>query len=302
MNKASDYKIGLISVIFCQFWWGFCPIFWEALKPMDSKIIILYRLFTMFVFSLIAARFKYSWKEIFGPLRDKKVRRKYFIAGLFLATNWSIYVWAMVTERVIQSTIGYYIEPLVICMFGVVIFKEKLTKFNIIATGFACVAVLIILVHFGQLPATGLGLAFTWATYSAIKKTSEQPAIISLVYETMIFGIAALFIIIYIESRGMGGLSYHMPVKYGLLFLTGLVTVIPVGLFSVSATKIPLFMIGLIQYISPTITFILGVFLFKEPIDQTLITAFLIVWVGLVIYTYGQIKDERREHNEITGQ
>lgn len=298
MNKPSEYKLGLICTIFCQIWWGLCPIFWEALKPMDSKIIILYRLFTMFVFSLTAAKFRYSWKEIFSPLRDRKVRLKYFTAGLFLATNWSIYVWAMVTERVIQSTIGYYIEPLVICMFGVVIFKEKLTKYSIIATGFASVAVLLILVHFGQLPGTGLSLAFTWAIYSAIKKTSERPVIISLVYETMIFGIASFFIIIFLESRGMGGMALGMPVKYGMLFLTGLITVIPVGLFGFAATKIPLFMIGLIQYLSPTITFILGVFLFKEPIDHTLIIAFMIVWSGLVIYTVGQIKEARGELND----
>lgn len=290
-TKNNEYKIGLLCVLFCQVWWGLCPIFWEALKPIDSKVIIVYRIFTMFVFSLIAAHMKYSWKAIFSPLRDRKTRVKYFTAGLILATNWSIYIWAMVTERVVQSTIGYYIEPLVICLFGVVLFGEKMTKYNLVAMSFAAVAVVLILLHYGQLPGTALSLAGTWAVYSAIKKTSEQPVLISLVYETMILGILSFFIIIFIELNGVGGLSYNEPVKYGMLFLTGLITVIPVGLFGVSATKIPLYLIGLFQYISPTITLICGVFLFKENVDATQIIAFCIIWIGLIIFSIGEFKN-----------
>ena len=293
LNERKDYKIGLMCVIACQLMWGFLPIFWQAIKPIDSWVIIAYRIFTMFVFALIAARMKYSFREIFEPLKDRKTRIKYFTAGLVLTANWSIYIWAINSGRVIQSSIGYYIEPLVICLFGIVLFHEKVTKYNIVALALAAVAVVVILLHFGQLPGVALGLALTWATYSAIKKKADKPVLLSLVYETMLYGIIALVVIIVIEARGIGGLSYHEPVKYGMLFLTGLVTIIPVGLFGVSAKKVSLQVIGLTQYISPTITLLCGIFLFKEAIDRVQILAFIIIWIGLVFFTIGEFKKNK---------
>lgn len=290
MKKSSDYKIGVICVLACQLMWGFLPIFWQALKPIDSWIIILYRIFTMAVYCLIAARYKYSREELTGPLKDKAVRRKYLISGAVLAANWSIYIWAINSERVLQSAIGYYIEPIVICLFGIVLFHEKVTKWNITAMAMAVCAIGLILWHFKQLPGVALGLCFTWATYSAIKKSSDLPPIISMVYETVPYGILSLFIIIFLEARGMGGLAVGEPGKYAMMFLSGLVTVIPIGLFSVSAKKVSLQLIGMAQYISPTITFLLGIYMFKEPLDPVQLIAFVIVWVGLVFFTIGEFR------------
>ena len=194
----------------------------------------------------------------------------------------------MTSEHVIQAAIGYYIEPLVICAVGIIVFKEKLTKYNMTAMAFALVAIIIILMHFRQLPGVALGLAGTWAVYTAIKKTAKQPAIISLVYETMIYAVIAAFAIFYIEGRGIGAASMGIPGKYALMFLSGLVTLVPVALFSVAAPKVSLFIIGLAQYISPTITLLLGIFLFKEPIDIVQIIAFVIIWTGLCFFTYGE--------------
>ena len=286
----SEYKKGVLCVLACQLIWGFCPIYWEALVPIPSWIIILYRIVTMFVYSYIGARLKYSREEIFGPLGDRAIRRKYFAAGLILTVNWSIYIWAMTTEHVIQASIGYYIEPIVICAVGIVVFKERLTRYNITAMIFALIAIAVILIHFRQIPGVALGLAGTWAVYSAIKKTSELPPIIALVYETMVYAVIALFAILYIETKGIGAISMNIPGKYAMMFLSGLVTLIPVALFAVAAKKVSLFVIGLAQYISPTISLLLGIFMFKEPIDATQIIAFIIIWAGLCIFTYGEFK------------
>ena len=295
INKETEYRRGVICVLACQVMWGFLPLFWNAINPIDSWIIILYRIFTMFVFTVVAARFRYSWKEIFGPLADRNTRVKYFISGAILTANWSIYIWAVTSGRVIQSAIGYYIEPLVICLFGIVLFKEKLTIYNGIAMALALVAVIVILIYFGKLPGVALGLALTWATYSAIKKSSKLPAIIALVYETMVFAIIAIFAIIYIETQGIGGLSYNMPGKYALLFLTGLMTLIPVGLFGVAAPKVSLLLVGLMQYISPTITLICGITILGEDIDFVQLAAFAIIWVGLAFFTVGEVKTHRKQ-------
>lgn len=292
--SVMDYKTGYIAVIGCQLAWGFLPMFWHALMPIDSAIIILYRILTMFIYCLIAAKFQYSWKRIFEPLKDKAIRRKYFTAGFILTINWSVYIWAINSGRVVQASIGYYIEPIVICLFGIVFFHEKITKYNAAAMFMALIAIAVILFHFRQLPGVALGLALTWATYSAIKKTAEQPPMISLVYETMLYAAIALVIIIVLECRGMGGLSYNVPGKYALMMLSGLVTCIPVGLFAVAAKKVSLFVIGLAQYISPTITLFIGIFIFREPIDKVQILAFVIVWIGLVFFTMGEVKNLKK--------
>lgn len=283
----------MICVLACQIFWGFCPIYWQALEPIPSWMIILYRIVTMFVYSYIAARSRYSREEIWGPLKDKAVRVKYFTAGLILTANWSIYIWAMTSERVIQASIGYYIEPIVICAVGIFFFREKLTRYNLTAMVFALIAIMIILFHYRQVPGVALGLAGTWAVYSAIKKTAKEPVLIALVYETMIYSVLALIAVLYIETKGIGVISLNVPVKYGLLFLSGLITLLPVALFSVSARKVSLFVIGLAQYISPTISLLLGVFLFREPIDMIQVIAFIIIWTGLVIFTSGEFISAR---------
>lgn len=294
-KQGSEYRTGVICVLACQLIWGFCPIYWQALEPIPSWIIILYRIVTMFVYSYAAARIMYSREEIWGPLRDRAVRRKFFTAGLILTINWSIYIWAMTSEHVIQSAIGYYIEPIVICAVGIIVFKEQLTIYNTIAMLFALIAIVIILIHYRQLPGVALGLAGTWALYSAIKKTAKQPAVIALVYETMIYAVIALIAVIYIESRGIGAISLGVPGKYALMFLSGLVTLVPVALFGAAAPKVPLFFIGLAQYISPTITLLLGIFLFGEPIDRIQIAAFIIIWTGLCFFTYGEFRRNFRK-------
>ena len=292
-TNNSDYRTGLICVLACQLIWGFLPAYWQALVPIPSWIIILYRMTTMFVYSYIAARLRYTKEEIWTPLKEKGAVRRYLIAGALLTANWSIYIWAMTTGHMIQSSIGYYLEPIVICLFGVVIFKEKFTIYNATAMALAAIALVVMLIHYGQLPGVALGLAFTWATYSAIKKSSKNPPVIELVYETMFYAVFAVIGILVIETRGIGALSFGVPGKYALMFLSGLVTLIPIALFGNAAKKVSLFIIGLTQYISPSITLLLGIFAYKEPIDRVQLISFAVIWIGLIFFTYGEYKNNK---------
>ena len=292
-NKNSDYRNGIICVLACQLIWGFLPVSWQALVPIPSWIIILYRMTTMFIYSYIAARMRYTKEEIWGPLKEKGAVKRYLIAGALLTANWSIYIWAMTTGHMIQSSIGYYIEPIVICLFGVVIFKEKFTKYNATAMALATIALVVMLIHYRQLPGVALGLAFTWATYSAIKKSSKNPPVIELVYETMFYAVFAVIGILVIETRGIGALNLGVPGKYALMFLSGLVTLIPIALFGSAAKKVSLFIIGLTQYISPSITLLLGIFAYKEPIDRVQLISFAVIWIGLIFFTYGEYKNNK---------
>lgn len=292
-NNNRDYKIGLICVLASQLIWGFLPAYWQALVPIPSWIIILYRMTTMFIYSYIAARLRYTKEEIWTPLKEKGAVVRYLIAGALLTANWSIYIWAMTTGHMIQSSIGYYLEPIVICLFGVVIFKEKFTRYNLTAVVFAAVALIVMLIHYGQLPGVALGLAFTWATYSAIKKSSKNPPLVELVYETMFYAVFAVIGILVIETKGIGAFSLGVPGKYALMFLSGLVTLIPIALFGSAAKKVSLFIIGLTQYISPSITLLLGIFIYKEPIDRVQLLSFAVIWIGLIFFTYGEYKSHK---------
>ena len=292
-DNNRDYRIGLICVLASQLIWGFLPAYWQALVPIPSWIIILYRMTTMFIYSYIAARLRYTREEIWTPLKEKGAVVRYLIAGALLTANWSIYIWAMTTGHMIQSSIGYYLEPIVICLFGVVIFKEKFTRYNLTAVVFAAVALIVMLIHYGQLPGVALGLAFTWATYSAIKKSSKNPPLVELVYETMFYAVFAVIGILVIETKGIGALSLGVPGKYALMFLSGLVTLIPIALFGSAAKKVSLFIIGLTQYISPSITLLLGIFVYKEPIDRVQLLSFAVIWIGLVFFTYGEYKSHK---------
>ena len=154
----------------------------------------------------------------------------------------------------------------------------------------AAISLTVMLIHYGQIPGVALGLALTWASYSALKKATDRPPIIELVYETLVLAVFAFAAIIFIESKGTGALSYGVPGKYAMLFLSGLVTLIPIVLFGSAAKKVDLFLIGLAQYISPSITLLLGIFAYKEPIDRVQVISFAIIWIGLVFFSYGEYK------------
>lgn len=288
----TEYKKGILATFGSQLIWGALPIYWHMLRPINSWIIIIYRIFTVFIFSLIIARKFYSWEEILRPLKDKKIVLSYIIAGGFITINWSTYIWAVNANKVIQTSIGYYIQPLIVVLFGIIIFHERLTKYKIIAICLACLSVSLILLYFGKFPLIALMLALSFSIYSVIKKKLKQPAFISLIYETAFYAPFALIIIIYLEIKGMGAVAVMTGVfQFVLLLLSGLMTVIPLGLFAAANIRIPLVTVGVTQYLSPTIQLVLGVLAFGEPFDRFQFIAFLIIWIGLVFFTIGEFKE-----------
>ena len=295
VTEKSQYKEGLISLLLCMTIWGLLPIYWKALIPIDSWIIILYRVSLAFMVSALYARTKYSWKEIFDPLlHDKQLALKYFFAGVLITANWSTYIWAVNAGYMIQSSIGYYIEPLVVCLLAIIIFKEKLSTFKLIAFGLATLAIIIQLVHYKEFPGIALGLAFSFAIYAAIKKTVEQPPLISMVYETFFLAPIALGLILYLEFTGKGSTAMmNAPYQFVLLLFAGLVTVIPLVLFGSAAKKVPMVTLGLMEYISPTIGMFLGVFVYHEPVDIVLLISLVIIWIGLGFFTVSEIRDNK---------
>ena len=297
IDNKKDYRQGLISVLGSSIWWGIMPIYWQWLKPIDSIVIIFYRIVLVALVCLIAALIAHKKEEILAPLKDKKLMAKLIIAGVIITLNWSLYIYAVNSENVIQSCIGYYIEPLVVCLFGMIFFGEKVNRHKAIALIMGAIGVVAVVFYFKQVPSLALSIAFSFAIYAAIKKGLGMPPIISLLYETIFLAPIALGIVIYIETHGIGALAVATGGKYFLLMFCGLFTAFPLVLFANGANKTSMFILGLTEYISPTISLFLSIFYFKEEFYPVQLNAFAVIWTGLVFFTIGEYREYRNAGN-----
>lgn len=296
VKKTSEYTKGLLTCLGCQTLWGFLVLYWDALNPIPSSTVIFYRVFLVGLISTAFALGMYGWKEYRKIFKDKKAFWGLTLTGTIITCNWSLYIWAVKAGFVIQTCVGYFIEPLVVAAFGIIFFKEKLSKFKIISFSLALIGLIVILIHFGEVPSIALGLAITFAVYAALQKNFDMPSMLMLSYETVLLAIPALVIVIYLEVTGQGALS--MPEvgvgKYLLMLCCGPLTALPLFLFGVAATRVELVMLGILEYISPSISLLLGIFVLHEAFDGVQFISFVIVWIGLVFFTVGEVKDRDR--------
>lgn len=291
-----NYKVGLICALICALIWGFLPIYWDALEPISSFVIIFYRIVLMMLTCFLICFYQTrDIKDIFRPMFvERKKMWTYIIAGIVITVNWSIFIWAVTQGFVIQSSMGYFLEPLIVCLFAMVIYKEKTNKWKMISLAFALAGLFVMIIGYKEFPLIAIGLASSFAIYAAIKKSVDLPPFQSLLYETLFIAPMALIVVFYLEGTGIGALSAGGTGKFILLLFAGIATAVPMGLFSMAANKLPLFTLGLTEYISPSISLVLGIFLFKEPFDLIQFSAFVIIWIGLVFFTYGEICELRK--------
>lgn len=298
INTKKEYRLGIAAAILCAVLWGLLPIYWKALSSIDSSLIILYRIVLVFIFASVLCLKTVGWQAMKAPLKEKGLARNLFLAGVLISCNWSIYIWAVAHNFIIQASIGYYIEPLLVCIFGVIFFHEKLDKYKLTALIIAGLGVLFMLVFYRQLPVIALTLAITFATYAAIKRKYRLNALLALFYETIFITPPALIAILYIEFSGKGAFASAEPYQLGLLMLAGVFTGTPLMLFAMAANRISLVTLGITEYIAPSISLVLGIFLYREPFDIIQLITFVIIWIGLVIFTIGEWKEVNREPQE----
>ena len=297
MMENMNYKNGLIYALSCAIIWGFLPIYWNALNPVSSLVVIFYRI-TLMSLTCFAIEYYHTRniKKIFAPMfEDKKKTCTYVVAGILITANWSIYIWAVQAGYVIQSSMGYFLEPLIVCLFGMIIYKEKANKWKLISMGFALAGMLVMIIGYKELPVIAIGLAITFACYAAIKKSVDLSPFQSLLYETAFIAPIALVVVFCLEGSGIGALATGGSEKFILLLFAGIASAVPMGLFSAATRNLPLLTLGLTEYIAPSIALVLGIFLFREPFDIIQFSAFVIIWLGLIFFTYGEIVDIRKK-------
>lgn len=285
----NEKTVGVIYAIAAYTLWGVLTIYWKLIDRVFPIEILSNRIVWAFVFTIAIVAVTKQWEELKRIAKDKKQMTYIFIASILIAFNWGLYIWAVNSNRIIDASLGYYINPLVAVALGVVIFKEKLSLWQGIAISTAFFGVIIKTLQYGKIPWISLGLAISFGLYGAMKKFVKANSIVGLTLETtMITPIAA----IYIASRqfsGVGAFGRESTVVILLLIGSGVVTAVPLLLFASAARRLPLSVIGFTQYISPTISLFIGIFMYHEGFTSIDMISFVFIWLALVMYSLSQI-------------
>jgi chloramphenicol-sensitive protein RarD len=289
MNKGVLAGIGAYTL------WGLFPIYWRWLEQDPAVEILAHRMLWSLVFVAILLTVQKDWNWLGQTLRNRKTVMVYAIAAVFLSVNWFTYIWAINAGYVVEASLGYFINPLVNFMLGVIFLGEKLRAGQVAAVILAGLGVIYLTVSYGSLPWISLVLAFSFGMYGLIKKTAALESMHGFSLETMVLFLPALAFLLYRESGGVGAFGHQGWLITLLLVLAGPVTSIPLLLFGYSARKIPLSMLGFIQYITPTMQFLLGVFVYLEPFPTARLVGFCLIWLALLVYSLERVIFYRRQ-------
>jgi chloramphenicol-sensitive protein RarD len=289
-------KKSLIFVFSAYALWGFFPIYFKFLQEAPALQIMAHRVTWSFIFFIFLIALRKEFSQILKSL-TKKIILTYSIAGTLLAINWLTYVWGVNAGFVVETSLGYFINPLVSVVLGVVILKEKLRNLQWIPVVLAAIGVIYLAIDHGSLPWIALVLAATFGTYGLFKKIAPLPSIHGLTVETGAVLIPALLFLLVVEFNGTAAFGHASPQTTFLLALSGIITAIPLIFFASGAPKVPLTTIGILQYIAPTIQFLIGIFIYHEPFTSGQLVGFGIVWIALIIFTVeGLMNGYRSNH------
>ncbi len=304
-SAADEVHIGTVYGFLAYASWGILPLYFHALAPAQAIEILAHRIVWCLLFCLILAMLNRdtSWVPI--VLRQPRRLMLLTLAAFLLAINWGVYIYAVTSGNVVESSLGYFINPLILVLMGVFILHEKLRRLQWWAVGLGTVAVLIISLNYGRLPWIALSLALSFATYGFIKKHvgANIGALPSMTIETVVLTPFAIATIVWIERSGTGTFTTEGVSHTLMLLSTGIVTAVPLILFAAAARRVPLATMGLLQFFAPVLQFICGVFVLGEIVPVSRWIGFVFVWIALVILTIDTVRNgrSRRRAHRATG-
>jgi chloramphenicol-sensitive protein RarD len=292
--KRSEYQVGVISAAWSYLIWGLLPIYWKLVDIVSSEEILANRVVWSFVFMvmLLAITKKISrLKETLQQLwAHKKQLVALILASLLISVNWFIYIWAVNSDHMIEASLGYYINPLVSVLLGLIILKEKLNIPQIASLVLAAIGVLVLTLNYGSFPWISVTLAISFGLYGLAKKMIKVDSAIGLTLETMIVTPLGVIYMVYLFVQGNSSFFAISPTIDILLIGAGAATATPLLFFAIGAQKIPLSTLGFLQYIAPTISLMLGIFVYGEHFSKSHLLAFVFIWSALTIYSFSKTK------------
>jgi chloramphenicol-sensitive protein RarD len=291
-DKAKVRSLGLLFGVSAYTLWGLFPIYWPLLKPANPLEIVSHRAVWTLVFCFIILALTKTLKSTLSLLKRPKIVAGLFLSSILISINWIIYIYAANTGHVIEASLGYFINPLVVIATGVIVLKEKMRPLQWSAVGIATIGVAVLTIDYGRLPWIALGLALSWGSYGLVKKQLGLGALEGLSIETLLSSGFYLGYLIWLGNRGEGQFSHSLTLTL-LLIGGGAVTAIPLLLFNGSTNRLPLTLVGLLQYITPTIQFCIGVWYYHEDMPAARWAGFLIIWVALMSLALDLIRSSR---------
>ena len=274
--------------------WGVFPVYFKALQTVPALEILFHRVVWSFLFLVVLVLARRNWRGLKSAASTPRVLAIYTLAAILLAANWLIYVWGVNSGNIVETSLGYFINPLFSVAMGVVLLREKLRPTQWVPVGLATLGVVYLTVQYGSLPWIALGLAFTFGLYGLIKKTAPLGALRGVTLETGILFLPSLVYLLFLDSQGSAAFGHAGITITLLLAMVGVVTALPLLMFASAARLIPLWLLGLLQYIAPTGQFLIGVFVYDEPFTRVQLVGFSIIWTALLLFTLEGFYHRRR--------
>ena len=292
----TKFNKGLLFGVTAYVIWGLLPLYWKMVEEAGAYEILAHRGIWSLLLCVLLLVLRKQIKSAIQMVRASRTMSMLFLASGLLTINWGVYIWSVTVNRVVEAALGYYITPLINVTFGVLLLREKLRPLQWTAVGLAAVGVSVLTVGYGALPWIALVLSVTWGGYSVVKKSLNLGALETLTVETMFAFLPNLIFLFVIEANGTAefGKDWFNSL---LLFGAGAATVIPLLLFNGSTTRLPLSTVGLLQYITPTIMFFIGIFVNNEHISSTKIAGFVFIWFALAVLSRDLYRSSRSLNN-----
>jgi chloramphenicol-sensitive protein RarD len=293
MPSSSDTRSGLIFGFAAYGLWGLLPLYWHLLQSTGATEVLAHRMAWSLPTALLLLAALRRWSWIPALVRQPRTLGLLLLAATVISANWGMFIYAVTQERVLEASLGYFINPLVSIAFGVVLLRERLRPAQWAAVGMGAVAVGVLAVGYGKVPWLSIALAFSFATYGLIKKHIKLEGVESFSAETAMQFLPALGFLIYLTAQGDASFTTDGFGHGALLALSGAATAVPLILFGSAAVRLPLSTIGLLQYMAPAFMFVLGLLVFHEPMPPERLTGFLLVWTALALLTWDALRTSR---------
>ncbi len=281
---------GILYALMAYFLWGVFPVYWKLIHAVPAIEIIGHRISWSFLFVVIIVWVKRDWWTLRLALKNRKAWSIFLITAALLFVNWLTYVWAVNAGFIVDSSLGYFINPLVNVVLGVVFLRERLRLWQWIPVGIATLGVLYLTISYGALPWIGLVLALTFGAYGLLKKTAPLSSIHGFTLETGFLFVPALAYLVFLEFSGQGAFGHGSMGETALLAFSGVATGLPLLLFGAAARLVPLSTMGFIQYIAPTLQFLIGVLVYGEAFTTDRMIGFGVIWFALILYSVDSVR------------
>lgn len=274
--------------------WGLFPIYWRGLQGVNSLEVISHRILWSLLFLIPIVVLRGSWRDSIRALRTPRIAGLHLLSGGLLTVNWLVYVWGVNDGRIVETALGYFLTPLVNVALGVLVLRERLRAAQGVAILLAGAGVAVLIVKLGELPWVSLVLAATFGSYGLLRKRSSLGSLSGLTLETALILPLALGFLLWQHAEGVGALGHVGSLQTTLILCAGVITAVPLLLFAQGARLINLATVGLLQYIAPSVQFVIGVTIYAEPLPSERLWAFGLIWTALLLYSVDSLRSARR--------